>query len=217
MRRADDPAVDYRELVKRGYDRCAGAYAAARSAETQAGLELLTARLPVGSRVLDLGCGAGIPIAALLARRHAVTGIDFSASQIALARANVPAGRFVLADVMAVELPAESFDAVVAFYSIFHLPREEHAELLRRAAGWLAPGGYLLATVARIREDAYTEDDFFGVRMYWSNWSREDYEAMLAGLGFELLGSRTVGHGYSGTEPRRPEAHPLLFARKPAR
>jgi SAM-dependent methyltransferase len=155
-----------------------------------------------------------VPVAAALARRGRVTGVDLSAEQIRRARANVPSGEFVESDIMAVDFPDATFDAVVAFYAVFHLPREEHEVLFARLHRWLRPGGHLLATVARFRESSYTEDDFFGVRMYWSNWSREDYVRMLETLGFELLESRVLGHGYADGEPRRPEAHPLLFARK---
>ena len=214
MKPADDPTLDYRKLVREGYDRCAPDFAAARTREDAPELELLLPRLAPGSRVLDLGCGPGVPVAAALARQHRVVGVDFSAEQIRRARANVPTAEFVLADLMSLALPDASFDAAVAFYSIFHLPREEHEELLRRVHRWLAPGGHLLATVVRAREDAYTEDGFFGVRMYWSNWGREDYVRMLETLGFELLATRTLGHGYGDSEARRPEAHPLLFARK---
>ena len=214
MKPADDPAVDYRRLVREGYDRCAADFAAARMREDSPELELLLPRLAPGARVLDLGCGAGVPVAAALARHHRVTGVDFSAEQIRRARANVPGAEFIEADLMALAFAEGSFDAAVAFYSIFHLPREEHEELLRRVNRWLAPGGHLLATVTRVREDAYTEEDFFGVRMYWSNWGREDYERMLRELGFELLATRVLGHGYSDAEARRPESHPLLLARK---
>jgi ubiquinone/menaquinone biosynthesis C-methylase UbiE len=211
---ADDPSVDYRKLVREGYDRCSADFSAARAREDAPELELLLPRLAPGSRVIDLGCGAGVPVAAMLARRHRVLGVDFSAEQIRRARANVPTAEFVEADLMSLVFPDASFDAAVAFYSIFHLPREEHEELLRRVQRWLVPGGHLLATVARVREDAYTEDGFFGVRMYWSNWGRNDYERMLRELGFELLATRTLGHGYADGEPRRPESHPLLLARK---
>ncbi|MEX2204997.1 MAG: class I SAM-dependent methyltransferase [Myxococcota bacterium] len=214
MKPADDPSVDYRALVREGYDRCAADFSAARMREDAPELELLLPRLAKGSRVLDLGCGAGVPVAAALARRHRVVGVDFSAEQIRRARSNVPTAEFIEADLMSLALAAGSFDAAVAFYSIFHLPREEHEELLRRVHGWLAPGGHFLATVARDREDGYTEDGFFGVPMYWSNWGREDYVRMLEELGFELLATGTLGHGYSDSEARRPEAHPLLFARK---
>jgi SAM-dependent methyltransferase len=213
MKPADDPTVDYRKLVREGYDRCAPTFAAARAGEEQPGLELLLPRLAPGSRVLDLGCGPGVPVAARLAREHAVTGVDFSASQIALARASVPEATFLEADMLSVDFAPASFDAVVAFYSIFHLPRESHPELLARIHRWLAPGGYLLATVSHWREDAYTED-FFGITMYWSNWARRDYERFAGELGFELLRADALGHGYHDGEERRPESHPLLFARK---
>jgi cyclopropane fatty-acyl-phospholipid synthase-like methyltransferase len=211
---ANDPSVDYRALVREGYDACASDFAAARMREDAPGLELLLPRLAKGSRVLDLGCGAGVPIAAALAREHRVVGVDFSAEQIRRARANVPTAEFIEADLMSLDLPAGSFDAAVAFYSIFHLPREEHEPFLARVHRWLQPGGHLLATVTRVREAAYTEDGFFGVRMYWSNWSRDDYVRMLESLGFDLLETRELGHGYGDSEARRPEAHPLLFARK---
>ncbi len=214
MKPASDPSVDYRALVREGYDACAAEFSAARMREDAPELELLLPCLATGSRVLDLGCGAGVPVAAALAREHRVVGVDFSAEQIRRARANVPGVEFIESDLMAVEFSDASFEAIVAFYSLFHLPREEHEELLRRVHRWLAPGGHLLATVTRVREDAYTEDGFFGVRMYWSNWGCEDYVQMLEALGFELLASRTLGHGYSDGEARRPETHPLLFARK---
>jgi cyclopropane fatty-acyl-phospholipid synthase-like methyltransferase len=217
MKPADDPTVDYRRLVREGYDRCSAAYTEARRREPGGELAPLVARLAPGSRVLDVGCGSGVPIAAELAREHRVTGVDVSPEQIRLARANVPNATFLLSDAMSVEFREASFDAVVSFYAVFHLPREEHEELFRRFARWLVPGGHLAVTVSRFREDAYTEEDFFGVRMYWSNWSRDDYVGMLERLGFELLETRTIGHGYDASESRRPEAHPLLLARKLAK
>ena len=66
--------------------------------------------------------------------------------------------------------PLTSIDAVVAYYSISHIPLEEHSAMFQRIYQWLKPGGYLLATVTTEAEDAYTEDDFFGVTMYWSNY-----------------------------------------------
>jgi cyclopropane fatty-acyl-phospholipid synthase-like methyltransferase len=158
-----------------------------------------------------------VPVAAWLAREHEVTGVDFSSQQLRLARANVPSARFVESDLMAVDFSPASFDAIVSFYAIFHLPREEHGELLRRIGRWLAPGGWLLATVTRFREAAYTEDDFFGVSMYWSNWGREDYERMAREAGLQVQPAGMIGHGYGDGAERMVERHELLFAQKPAR
>jgi cyclopropane fatty-acyl-phospholipid synthase-like methyltransferase len=104
-------------------------------------LEKLLAVLPSSAAVLDLGCGSGDPAAIALARQHHVTGVDISAAQIIKARQNVPRGTFLHADLGSVTFSPGSFDAVVSFYTLEHLPREEHAAIFGRIATWLKPGG----------------------------------------------------------------------------
>ena len=214
MRPADDPSVDYKALVQRAYDRCAADYSESRESEAHPELELLNERLDDGAPVLDIGCGAGIPVSRTLAERFAVTGVDNSRQMIRQARANVPGAHFIHADITSAELLASSFDAVVAFYSIFHIPREEHHDLFRRIQKWLRPGRYFMCTLTNYSEPAYTEDDFFGETMYWSNFGLADYEDILSGLGFTLLRTSSIGHGYSEATEAPSEDHPLLFARK---
>jgi cyclopropane fatty-acyl-phospholipid synthase-like methyltransferase len=212
MQSANDPDVNYKALVQQGYDLCAAAYEEARQGEANPELDLLTRRLTNGAHVLDIGCGAGVPIARTLAQRFQVTGVDISSEQIQRARRNVPEGTFLQSDIMSVTFPAASFDAAVAFYTIFHLPREEHPELLRHIYQWLKPGGYLLATVTAVAEAAYTENDFFDVTMYWSNYGLEDYKTILAQIGFKLLDTAVIGHGYTEEKQTPAEQHPLIFA-----
>jgi len=217
MKPADDPNADYKALVRRGYDRCAAAYDQARKQETEQALTALTDRLTDGAVVLDIGCGGGVPVSRDLARRAAVTGVDISGEMIALARHNVPAGTFIHGDIMALDFLPAHFDAVVGFYAIFHLPREEHEVLFRRIHRWLKPGGYLLATLSAQNEPAYTEDDFFDVTMYWSNFGLNEYRTMLQNFGFKLLEVSAVGHGYSDETHAPDEHHPLIFAQKGTR
>jgi ubiquinone/menaquinone biosynthesis C-methylase UbiE len=214
MRPADDPKTDYKALVERGYDRCASAYREARREETEDALVALMGRLEDGARVLDVGCGAGEPVARELAHRFSVTGVDISGTMVALARANVPQATFIRGDIMSVDFADSYLDAVVAFYSLFHLPPDEHKELFRRIHRWLKPGGFLLATVSATREDAYVEDDFFGVTMYWSNNGLQDYEEILETTGFDVLQVTTVGHGYRHSIEMPEESHPLLLAQR---
>jgi ubiquinone/menaquinone biosynthesis C-methylase UbiE len=154
-----------------------------------------------------------VPVARALAGRQRVTGVDISKEQIRRAEANVPAATFILGDIMSLVYPESHWDAVVAYYTLFHLPREEHPELLRRISRWLKPGGYLLATVTTTAEAAYTEEDFFGVTMYWSNYGLGDYRQMLTALGFSALEVQARGHGYQAGLDRPAEHHPLLIAR----
>ena len=115
---------------------------------------------------------------------------------------------------MDVDFPPSSFVAVVAFYTIFHLPREEHPELLRRVHRWLEPGGCLLATLTWRDHGSCTEDDLFSTKMYWSGYALEHYERLLAVLGFEVLAIHDSGHGFSNHHEAPPESHPLVLARR---
>src|SRR5690242_20106765 len=130
-------AVDPKQIVADGYDDIAPRYLAwsalAPSPERMRYLDRLLDLLPAGAGVLDLRCG--------------VTGVDISAEQIDLAERYVPDATFIRADMAALDFAPGSFDAVVAFYSLTHVPRAEHAGLLRRIAGWLRDGGLLLATM----------------------------------------------------------------------
>ena len=164
--------------------------------------------------MLDIGCGAGIPISRFLAQRSRLTGVDLSPEMVRRARRNVPTGRFICADIMSAEFPPSSFDGVVAFYSIFHLPREEQPDLFRRIHEWLTPGGLLLCTLNHRSERGYTEDDFFGVTMYWSQFSLAEYLEILTEVGFTLLGTSSLGSGYGDADEQIKEDHPLVVARK---
>ena len=204
---------DPKALVRRGYDACSDVYVDRRAKTPPPELEALAARLPRGARVLDIGCGSGIPVTAALSPRFDVTGVDISQEQIARAARTVPAATFVRGDIMEIDFSAESFDAVVAFYSIFHLPRAEQPALFERIARWLAPGGYFLATLSRFAEDDRTEEDFFGVTMFWSQLGFAEYEAEIARAGLDLLSVTMAGKGYVDDEGP-PETHPLVLAQK---
>ena len=141
---------DMQRVVAAGYDDVADAYLERFGLSTvrQKWLRRLIDALPAtGSRVLDLGCGPGIPVARdLAALGHIVVGIDGSSQQIVRARQNVPQATFIEADMCSVTFEAGSFDAVGAFYSITHVPRAQQGALIASIATWLKPGGTLVAS-----------------------------------------------------------------------
>ena len=86
--------ADPRKIVESGYDAVAGRYAQLEPEEHEwprmRWLRELLARVEPGERVLDVGCGNGIPATREIALAHQAVGVDISAAQIERARENVP-------------------------------------------------------------------------------------------------------------------------------
>ena len=195
----------HRRTVESGYDQIGEHYLATRDPEdplTLRALEDLASLLPSEAAVLDLGCGAGVPVTRWLADRgFAVTGVDVSAKQLELARTYVPDGTFIKADMTEVVFGPESFDAVVAFHSIIHVPRTEHTTLLESIHRWLEPGGALLATMTVTDYEGREENwEGWGAPMVWSHYDRNANVTMLRDAGFEILYAEPRTGGGTGDE-----------------
>ncbi|HEY3834417.1 MAG TPA: class I SAM-dependent methyltransferase [Acidimicrobiia bacterium] len=192
--RNHDEVVD---IVRRGYDRIADGYLAAvrdrRDADPRdVWLDLLTDRLAPGSRVLDAGCGPGVPTAAhLVSLGYEVVGVDVSERQIALAREHVVGARFEVGDFAAYTGVAPGWlDAIVALYSLTHVPRSEYVELFGRFATWLRPGGWFLASLGRSDSAGWDEEDFLGfagTKSFTNSFDVDDTIALLRTAGFEIV------------------------------
>ena len=174
-------AGDESDLVRRGYDALSYHYRSDDAGEDEYApwLAELRARLPAGGAVLDLGCGNGVPVArSLAAAGYQVTGVDISDVQIERARRLVPAGTFIRADATVIEFPPRSFDAIVCLYALIHMPLAAQPGLLRRAAGWLRPAGWLLA-VAGHSAWTGTEGNWLGgpAPMWWSQADAGTYRS----------------------------------------
>ena len=182
--------MDGEHIVESGYDRMAEHYLGGKDAEdplTLATLEHVARAVPQGGAALDLGCGAGVPVTQWLAQRFVVTGVDVSARQIQLAREQVPEATLIRASMTAVDFPPETFDVVVAFHSIIHVPRTEQPLLVRRIHRWLRPAGVFLATwTVHAWEGVEQNWEGWGAPMWWSHHDRETNLRMLQEAGFRI-------------------------------
>ncbi len=193
---------DPKTIVADGYDEIAQRYLAWSalnpSPERMGSLRQLLDLLPAGAEVLELGCGAGVPITQALAERCRVTGVDISAEQIALAERHVPDATFIHADMTTLDFPAGSFDAVVAYYALIHIPRAEHAGLLGRIAAWLRPSGLLFATMGAGDTPDGVEQDWLGVPMFFSHYDAEKNRDLVREAGLEILSADVVPEDEAG-------------------
>ena len=214
--RAARAARDARSIVRQAYACASEAYRGdAFELDVTSGyahwLRRLEPRIPAGARVLDLGCGNGIPVARELAKRCRVTGVDLSEVQIGRARVLVPAAEFVCADMTEVRFAPESFDAVTAFFSIINVPLDEQPRVIRNVAEWLAPGGHFFAIVGKVK-GTWIEENWRGVTglaMFYSHAGLAETRASFVDAGFEIV--------EEGTEPENgTPGFAVLIGRKSA-
>jgi 2-polyprenyl-3-methyl-5-hydroxy-6-metoxy-1,4-benzoquinol methylase len=211
MAGADDH--DPKGIVRRGYDEVSLRYRAddGNPSAYEAWFDQLTEHLgPPEARVLDLGCGCGVPLARdLSAAGYRVTGVDISDVQIRRARRLVPDAELVRADATTVELPAGTFAGVVCLYTIIHMPLHEQPLLLAKIARWLSPGGWLLLTAG---DESWTgtEAEWLGGKaaMWWSQADRATYRRWITDAGLDVTVEGFVPEGTTG--------HSLFWARRPA-
>ncbi len=180
---------EIKKIVESGYDRVVHEYTKLEGENKwprMKWLNKLLIQIEPGSSVLDLGCGSGNPADVEIAKKHKVTGVDISERQIDLARENVPDGNFIHSDAGSVDFPQNSFDAVVSFYTIEHIPREEHRTILQRVNQWLRPNGFFLISLEAAEFDGGM-GEWLGVPMFFSCYAPEKMKQMVVEIGFEIL------------------------------
>jgi SAM-dependent methyltransferase len=96
---------------------------------------------------VDLGCGPGFPIMAVLVEeRLQVFGMDAAPSFVAAFQRNLPGIPIVCESVLESRLFDRTFDAVLSIGLMFLFKGEEQHRLIQRFAEILLPGGRLLFT-----------------------------------------------------------------------
>jgi SAM-dependent methyltransferase len=175
-----------------------GAEFSATRKRLQPGVQRLLPEIPANSRILDLGCGNG-ELARHLSRQNfagAYTGLDFSLPMLA---EGMPLAdmddryKFRAADLTGSEWAMHhspgSFDIVVAFASLHHLPgKKTRLRLLRQVRGLISPAGRLIHS-----EWLFLNSPRMRARL--QSWERVGLSAHRVDPGDYLLDWRGGGYG----------------------
>jgi ubiquinone/menaquinone biosynthesis C-methylase UbiE len=171
---------------------------------------LALARPWPGARVLDAGCGAGVPVADRLMRAGAdVTGLDVSIGQLHLFRRHVDRAHAVCGDIEALPFPSARFDAVVSYYAIIHIPRSDHSRVFGEIARVLHVGGVALLCLGASDNPAdHDPSSWLGAPMFWSHFDAATNLELLAAARFDVMWEREIA------DPMSHGSHQFVLARR---
>ncbi|GHI03453.1 methyltransferase [Streptomyces cellostaticus] len=181
--------------------------------------EWLIGLLPEGARVLDLGCGTGLPTARQLTDANfRVVGVDLSATMVALAREHVPAGEFHTVDIAELRPKGPRdlgrFDAVVAFFSLLMLPRAEIPFALRTIHHLLVPGGLFALSMVEADVDDFPIP-FIGRTIRVSGYLRDELREVVEAADFEIIDESSYSYAPAAADIQ-PEVQIFLRCRRHA-
>ncbi len=145
-------------------------------------LDRFIAKLPAGGRVLDVGCGAGKPIAGyLIERGFRLTGLDASSNMLEISKSRFPQATWLNADMRDLDLDTR-FDGIVSWDGFFHLTQAEQREVLSRFADHLGSDGALLLTIGP--EAGEVTGTVEGEPVYHASLDPDEYRSILKSRGF---------------------------------
>jgi trans-aconitate methyltransferase len=148
-------------------------------------LDQFIALLPAGGSVLDIGCGAGDPIARYLIDRHfKIDGVDSSPTLIQHCERSFPTCRWHVADMRALKL-GKKFDGILAWDSFFHLSHDNQRRMFsifQQHAGPHAALMFTSGTSFGVAMGAY-----HGEALFHASLSAEEYQTLLRENGFRVI------------------------------
>ena len=173
-----------------GWEDVAGELVAARE-QSSIGVEVVRAwarHLPGGAAILDLGCGAGVPISqSLLEAGFTIYGIDASPTLVAEFHRRFPQMSVACEPVETSAFFDRTFDGVVAIGLMFLLPADVQRSLIFRVAAALNADGHFLFTSPAQRcewTDVMTGRESRSL-------GRDAYITLLTEAGLALVGNYT--------------------------
>jgi predicted TPR repeat methyltransferase len=138
------------------------------------------------SKVLDIGCGTGEPIARFLSDKdHVIEGIDISSAMIDLAIENdIPSADFRVCDVMDYESLCR-FDGILAWDSLFHLDIDDQNIVFEKISNWLEIGGHFLFSHGN--ESGSKQGEMMGYDFHYSAIDTSELMKIMESVGFVII------------------------------
>jgi ubiquinone/menaquinone biosynthesis C-methylase UbiE len=181
---------DVTSHVQAAYDQLADAYAQSNHGAMPEDLERLARRilirLPVGARIIDIGCGTGRDMAWFEAHGLEAVGVDRSTGMLNHARRAVR-GHIAAADMRALPFAKATFDAAWCCAALLHLPRSEAPVALVEIRRVLRLGAPILLSMQEGDGDVWEVGYGRDIERYFVRYQRGQLECLLHEAGFSVI------------------------------
>ena len=149
-------------------------------------------RLPLGSNILDCGCGPGMDTERFTKLGYAVTAIDLSDSFVRLTKKRVPDANVQKMDMRHLDFPAATFDGLWSSFSLLHIRASELDKTLSGFKSVLKPGGLFFAGLHRGPKTAWVKTTISGMERdtYVQEWIQSEIERRIQASGFQIVSTR---------------------------
>lgn len=179
------------KILKDGYNKIAESYSEGRRLKKEINykyFDSLNNYFPKSGKLLDLGCGGAVPASSYFYEKgFDITGVDISPNMITLAKKNIPDGKFFVSDMLDCNFPAEEFDIIISTFAIIHVPQHKQKVLFEKIFKWLKNDGTVYLVLGYTNNKEEINDNWRGVKMYWSHFSAEEYKMILNEIGFKIV------------------------------
>lgn len=157
-------------------------------------LEMLSKYYPYRSRVLDAGCGFGLPVLKYFNDNgHVIYGTDISQKSLDVAKSFSPDAIVSRQDTADLKFKQNYFDLIICLHSIMHMPVNRQEKAINDFYNFLVPGGYVYISFAT--KDYTNQEEFAGIRPFDSHalpcfhTTPSKYINIFDGIGFEIIKS----------------------------
>lgn len=187
--------MDKERLVKEGYNKISENFHTFRTQfDNFKELRKFSQYLPTGGKILDVGCGVGIPVAQFLIENgFEVNGIDISEGMLIKAKENVPKAQFFQYNMVELDFPDNYFDGLVSIYAMFHVRKQKHGEIIKNFHRMLKKEGFMMLVFNPKENEGV--DDFLGTKMYWSCHKPSKSLELVRNAGFEVIFDEILDRG----------------------
>ncbi|MDP4000424.1 MAG: class I SAM-dependent methyltransferase [bacterium] len=184
--------TDESNQAAKTYDSISAAYAETFS-EPSDHIDDFLGLIPKGGKVLDAGCGPGVDSAYMSAEGFRVIGVELSPQMLELAREKSPDAEFQLTDIREIGFDGETFDGVLASYSLIHLPKKDVPGIIGNFFRILKSGGAVCIGIqeGKSAEVFLPEPLKPAEKMFLNVMSAEELKELVKNGGFKIMSEFT--------------------------